>query len=260
MPPCIWLLGSSSQFQPGQQPIYSQSSRFGSQSAGCFQFSTPPQQMPTTSFQSLPLRPSLPALSGNRAAFTTTFRSLPGSCLRPPLAGSTSSQIRPAFTLNASKRVQRPSWMAERHSTFKKKSKKVKLSMWEHEFICLSQCGETTPPTPMDKANLIRAGLGPRKLSLFEFGDSAQFHDDMIAAFPKLREGGGYELMRTQQNNNRELCVIPSLSGGYTAEYLKAIVGQAKVYIRPIQQDLSTSPMSDDSEVSVSRNSPLCTC
>ena len=123
--------------------------------------------------------------------------------------------------------------------------------MWEHEFTCLARCGEAIPPTLMEKAELIRAGLGPRKLSLFEYGDSGQFHDDVMAAFPKLAEGGGYELMRTKQNNNRELCVIPSLSGGYTAEYLKSIVGQAKVYICPIQKDLSVTPESD-SDFSVS--------
>ena len=105
----------------------------------------------------------------------------------------------------------------------------------------------------MEKADLIRAGLGPRKLSLFEFGDSGQFHDDVMAAFPKLAEGGGYELLRTKPNNNRELCVIPSLSGGYTAEYLKNIVGQAKLYIRPIQKDLSVTPDNDDSDISVSK-------
>ena len=113
--------------------------------------------------------------------------------------------------------------MTERQSVFgrrgnAKKSKKVKLSMWEHEFICLANCGEVTPPTPLEKADLIRAGLGPHKLSLFEYGDSSQFHDDVMAAFPKLADGGGYKPLRTKQNNNRELCVISPLSGGYNAQ------------------------------------------
>ena len=73
-----------------------------------------------------------------------------------------------------------------------------------------------------------------------------------MAAFPKLADGGGHELMRTKQNNNRELCVIPFLSGGYTAEYLKSIVGQAKVCIRPIQKDLSITPVNKESVFSVS--------
>ena len=72
-----------------------------------------------------------------------------------------------------------------------------------------------------------------------------------MAAFPKLADGGGYELMRTKQNNS-ELYVIPSLSGSYTAEYLKSIVGQAKVYIHPIQRDLSITPVNDESVFSVS--------
>ena len=78
------------------------------------------------------------------------------------LAGA---QVRPAFNLSASRRVQQPSWMTERRTTFKssKKSKKVKLSMWEHEFKCLACCGEATP---MENAELIKAGLGPHKLIL----------------------------------------------------------------------------------------------
>ena len=116
------------------------------------------------------------------------------------------------------------------------------------------------------------AGLGPRKLGMFEFGDSSQFHDAVIAAFPKLGEGGAYELLRTKQNSNRELCVIPPPLGGYNAEYLKSIVSQARVYIRPIQKDLSTAPLTDDSDTWVCTvgldycSSPgdivsqLCTC
>ena len=109
--------------------------------------------------------------------------------------------------------------------------------MWEHEFICLAKCGQTIPPSPMEKAELINAGF-----SLFESGVSWEFHEEM-SAFPKLSEGGGYELMRTQPNNNRELCVIPPKSGGYTVEYLQKIVSQAKIFIRPIQKDLSLVPL-----------------
>ena len=122
--------------------------------------------------------------------------------------------------------------------------------MWEHEFICLALCGQKEPPSgsPMEKAELIRAGLGPRKLSLFEFGSSNDFHNDVIMAFPKLSDGGGYELLRTIKNNHRVLSVIPLPPGGYIVEYVKSIVCQAKVYIRPIQQDLSSDPQQEESE------------
>ena len=52
-----------------------------------------------------------------------------------------------------------------------------------------------------------------------------------MSAFPKLSGGGGYELMRTQPNNNRELWVIPPKSGGYNVEYLKNVVSQAKIFM-----------------------------
>ena len=114
-------------------------------------------------------------------------------------------------TSSAPPRVHRPPWMQERHNVFGsrkrgKKSKKVRIAMWEHEFICLAKCGQKIPPSPMEKAELINAGLGPRKLSLLECGESWEFHDEILSAFPKLSDGGGYELMRTQPNNNRELC------------------------------------------------------
>ena len=111
-------------------------------------------------------------------------------------------------THSVASRVHRPPWMQERHNVFgarkgnRKKSKKVRLAMWEHEFICLAHCGQKTPPSPMEKAELINAGLGPRKLSLLDFGESWEFHEEISSAFPKLSDGGGYELMRTQPNNN----------------------------------------------------------
>ena len=64
----------------------------------------------------------------------------------------------------------------------------------------------------------------------------------MVDAFPKLKDGGGYELLRTSDRSNRELEVIPSPPGNYTVCFLKLIVLQAKVYIRPLQQNLSLEP------------------
>ena len=145
-------------------------------------------------------------------------------------------------------RIQRPSWMQQRKGKVPKKSKKVKLSLWEHEFICLANCGQSSPPSAMDKIDLIRAGLGPKKIPFLDFGESYDFHDEIISAFPKLLDAGGYELLRTQQNNTRELFVIQPPSGGYTVQYLRSIVGQAKVFIRPIQKDLCLDPLLDDKD------------
>ena len=128
--------------------------------------------------------------------------------------------------------------------------KKTKISVWRHNFVCLAYVSDDLVPSNMAKANLIRAGLGLKEITLALHGDSSDFHQEVICAFPKLQNGGGYELLRTAEGNSRLLHLIPPLAGGYTASYLKSIMAQSKVYIRPLQSDLSMEPnKSDDDEV-----------
>lgn len=121
--------------------------------------------------------------------------------------------------------------------------------MWEHEFVCLARTTQITPPSPMDKATLIRALLGPKKLKIIENADNLEFRETIMASFPQLVDGGGYELLRTKQETNRVLCVIPPPSGGYNVDYMKNMVSQAKIYIRPIQKDLSLSPLEESNDM-----------
>jgi len=74
---------------------------------------------------------------------------------------------------------------------------------------------------------------------MFLHGDSANFYNDITNAYPKLRDGGGFELLRNFKGYSRDLAVIPPPSDGYTVSYLKSIMAQAKVYIHPLQQNLS---------------------
>ena len=71
---------------------------------------------------------------------------------------------------------------------------------------------------------------------MFQHGDNDDLHFSLMEAFPQLKDGGGYELLKA--NQSRVLEVIPSPAGGYTASFLKD-VGQGKVYIRPIQRYFS---------------------
>ena len=70
-------------------------------------------------------------------------------------------------------------------------------------------------------------GLGVRGLSFFQHGDNDDLHFGLMEAFPQLKEGGAYELLKA--NQSRMLEVIPSPADGYTASYLKDVVGQGKV-------------------------------
>ena len=40
--------------------------------------------------------------------------------------------------------------------------------------------------------------------------------------------------------------MIASPSSGYTVTYLRAVVHHAKIYVRPLQQDLSLDPVEDE--------------
>lgn len=92
-------------------------------------------------------------------------------------------------------------------------------------------------------------GLGVRSLSTFQHGDDDDLHFSLMEAFPQLKDIGGYELLKA--NQSRLLEVIPSPADGYSASYLKYVVGQGKVYIRPIQRDLSLTPFASVSSVHI---------
>lgn len=81
------------------------------------------------------------------------------------------------------------------------------------------------------------AGLGKKTLAV-DHGDTEDLHRSIIDAFPQLSDAGGYELLRLSEVNRRTLELIPVPPSGYSAEYLKECVHQAKVYIRPIQRNL----------------------
>ena len=119
------------------------------------------------------------------------------------------------------------------------RSKKKRLATWNHDFICLSSTSCTKVPSGIEMAQLIKGGLGRKQLMLFEYNGAADLHSEILHAFPILRDGGGYELLRVSGCGTRSaLHVIPQPAQGYTVAYLKEVVRQAKVYIRPVQQDL----------------------
>ena len=73
-------------------------------------------------------------------------------------------------------------------------------------------------------------------------------HDPMVITnklmevFPKLQQGGGFEFLKlVGSTRSRNLALLQCPSTGYTLAYLKdpsTMIGQATIYIRPLQQDL----------------------
>ena len=154
------------------------------------------------------------------------------------------SQRRDNFRTRFNSRSFRPSF----HPANPAKKKK-KLAKWQNDFVCLASTTASKVPCNMDKAELIRAGLGLQQLSFYLHGDSSDFYEDIVCAYPKLRSGGGFELLRSCEGNSKELAIIPPPPAGYTVSYLKSIMGHAKVYIRPLQSDLSMEVMDCDDKV-----------
>ena len=65
-------------------------------------------------------------------------------------------------------------------------------------------------------------------------------------AYPKLKAGGGFELLRSGIGSS--LAFLPPPATGYSVPYLRDQVGleQALAYLRPLQMELDVSPVLND--------------
>lgn len=91
----------------------------------------------------------------------------------------------------------------------------------------------------------VAAGLGTKRL-LFEDIDnmnSSDVRDVLYKDFPKLT-GQGFELLRLKPNSTEfELIAVPQQ--GDTPLYLSREIPSAKIFVRPITENLSISPVNE---------------
>ena len=121
-----------------------------------------------------------------------------------------------------------------------------KHQQWTHKFLCVPSCSTNTAPRKGSEWQLlISAGLW-EKLVAFRTMDCppGEYRDHLLETFSKLKDAGGFELMRYIPNSNQLECLPPLAlhSPRNTQEY----VGKSTVYIRPIQKDLNLSPLELD--------------
>ena len=102
-------------------------------------------------------------------------------------------------------------------------------------------------PTKADKLTLLAAGLGRKKLTFGNRDDAPTFKRKMEDAYPKLKLGGGFDLLRSGVRPGELLLIKPPPSG-YTVPFLRdgAGLGQALIYVRPIQQNLDISEVKQE--------------
>lgn len=133
---------------------------------------------------------------------------------------------------------------------------RTKRNQWTHKFCCLAEKDACRMPSPEDELKLRAAGLAEREITLNRGWSASLLHEKLSETYPKLHDGGGYEFLRTDGRSTTWLVLIPGLkTEGYSIQYLKDNLNQATVYIHPLQNDLSFTPLEGDgglTEVSVS--------
>ena len=102
-------------------------------------------------------------------------------------------------------------------------------------------------PNKADKLTLLAAGFGCKKLTFGNRDDAHTLKRKMEDAYPKLKLGGGFDLLRSGVQPG-ELLVIKPSPLEYTVPFLRdyAGLGQALIYVRPIQQNLDMSEVKQE--------------
>ena len=124
-------------------------------------------------------------------------------------------------------------------------AKRPKLSTWTHKYYCLAETDEErVPSTTLRKNELVLAGLGERSVTISDVNCTPQeFQEALLTEFPRLQQGGGFELLKCAPST-RQLELIPFRISN-SPKLLKAWIGTARIYIRPIQVNLDLTPMED---------------
>ena len=115
---------------------------------------------------------------------------------------------------------------------------------WTHIFVCLGKTIDLETPNQAYKKQLQSAGLGEKKLFSKKNSSCSYFHDTLLENYPRLRDGGGYELLCTKHRSTTQLEILnPRQTAGYNVFHLKEDIASAKVYVKPLQWDLNLNPL-----------------
>ena len=110
--------------------------------------------------------------------------------------------------------------------------------LWKKECICLRDSQEDWKPGSEEKIELARMGLGLKSLKFESDGNAQHVHDVIMQQFPVLETSGGYTLLRLAENSHT-MVEIEGTDSGTSVHFLKDILNQAKLYIRPLQKDIT---------------------
>lgn len=144
--------------------------------------------------------------------------------------------------------------------------KKERKRTWTATFVCLADRLATKVPSATEKQVLQKAGLGIKKIkfdvdsdekAVLETITSSEVNSEtgQTIGFSALKECGGFELMTCVANCRN----LSTLDCAWSVKSIKAnIGGQSRIYLRPIQQDLSTTPLSEDTPCEIKEKCIVC--
>ena len=129
----------------------------------------------------------------------------------------------------------------------KKRKNSCPERTWTAQFVCLSSCFTKKTLTSTEKNMLLQVGLGCKKIKLLaddteedvlnKLTNHAKDEFGNTLGFPQLGTCGWFEMLQCL-SNCRDLSVIGT---SWSVRNLKsALGGQAKIYLRPIEKNLST--------------------
>ena len=147
----------------------------------------------------------------------------------------------------------RSSWLRPPPGKKPKKGPFQVKETWTHKFFCLASTDEMRVPSRKEKIKLQNAGLGRKKVVFSCKASALEVQRVLEGIYPKLKTTGGFELLRSGSPSSSLVLIRPS-AAGYSVPFLRdsAGLGQALVYIRPLQKSLEiTSVDVEDTEEEV---------
>ena len=116
-----------------------------------------------------------------------------------------------------------------------KSSKKKKELTHTLKFVCLSSKNAVKPPTTVkERTDLANSSLGAKSIT---FVENESVYNTVLDNYPQLAEVGGSDFLLYQQGGGSD-GGFHMIKPPHTANRMKDLCGQAKIYICPVQKDI----------------------
>ena len=129
--------------------------------------------------------------------------------------------------------------------TYKGKGKRRATSC-SFKMVSLSSPQDLRVPTVAShKEMLLEAGLGAKTIDIPDINcTKEEFREVITSSYPKLYNCGGFELLLCMTNSRELESISPTVS--QSPKLLKAIVGNGKIFVRPLQKELDLDSVEEE--------------